>query len=127
MDDNQTVSNDSADQNDQSDQKDQNVLSFMMQLVQEKHGEDVEMDFLNQEANRLYDSFGDQLVNYFEPMLTEEQKQQFDQLVDQAADQDGLLNFLVQSIPDLENQIMNVLVDYRSKYLADTQSNQPAQ
>ncbi|MFQ5492594.1 MAG: hypothetical protein ACE5DX_00320 [Candidatus Dojkabacteria bacterium] len=102
---------------DQADIKDQNVLSFMMQLVQEKHGEDTDIEFLNQESNRLYDTFGDQLVSYFEPMLTDDQRGQFDQMVDGGSDQDSLLNFLVESIPDLESQIMNVLMDFRSKYL----------
>ncbi len=99
------------------DYRDQNVLSFMMQLVQEKHGADTASDFLTAEANRLYDGFGDELVGYFEPLLTEDQKKDFDKLVEQGIDQDQLLNFLVQSIPDLEKQIMNVLVSFRGKYL----------
>lgn len=105
--------------NQQDETKDQNVLSFMMQLVQLKHGEETDIDFLNQEANRLYDIFGDNLVDYFEPMLTEDQKVEFDKLVDQGSDQDGLLNFLIQSIPNLENQIMNILVEFRNKYMSD--------
>jgi len=105
------------------DLRDQNVLAFMMQLVQEKHGADTDIEFLNQEANRLYDTFGDELVSYFEPMLSDENKKQFDALVERSTDQEELLNFLIQSIPELEKQIMNVLVQFRTKYLAQT--NQP--
>jgi len=97
--------------------KDQNVLTFMMSLVQEKYGDDVDMGFLNTEANRLYDIFGDQLVGYFEPMLTDEQKHDFDQLVNVKSNQDQLLNFLVQAIPDLEGKILQVLVSFKTEYL----------
>ncbi|KXK26613.1 MAG: hypothetical protein TR69_WS6001000620 [candidate division WS6 bacterium OLB20] len=93
----------------------------MMQLVQEKFGDDTDIDFLNQEAGRLYDIFGDNLVDYFEPMLTEGQKEEFDKLVDQGANQDNLLNYLVDNIPDLETQILQVLVQFREQYLRQQQ------
>jgi hypothetical protein len=102
--------------------KDQNVLSFMMQLVQEKFGDDIEIDFLNQESNRLYDLFGNNLVRYFEPMLDENQKEQFDKMVKDQTNQESLLAFLVQAIPDLENKIMQVLVSFRNQYLAIQQN-----
>lgn len=97
--------------------KDQNVLSFMMQLVQERYGDEIEIEFLNQEADRLYDEFGNNLVSYFEPMLSEEQKLSFDQLVATSPDQEQLLEFLITNIPNLEQQIMQVLVDFRTSYL----------
>ena len=97
--------------------KDQNVLTFMMSLVQEKYGDDVDMNFLTTESNRLYDIFGDQLVTYFEPMLSEQQKKDFDQLVNQQSNQDQLLNFLIQAIPDLETRILQVLVSFKTEYL----------
>ena len=97
--------------------KDQNVLTFMMSLVQEKYGDDVDIGFLTSESNRLYDLFGDQLVTYFEPMLSDEQKKSFDQLVNQQSNQDQLLNFLIQAIPDLENKILQVLVAFKTEYL----------
>lgn len=37
--------------------KDQNVVSFMMQLIQEKHGDEVDINFLNQEAIFLHLNF----------------------------------------------------------------------
>lgn len=100
--------------------KDQNVLSFMMQLVQERYGDEIEIEFLNQEADRLYDEFGNNLVNYFEPMLSEEQKQSFDQLVASSSDQEKLLEFLIANIPNLEQQILQVLVDFRAAYLSSS-------
>ncbi|HLD03152.1 MAG TPA: hypothetical protein VJC17_00065 [Candidatus Dojkabacteria bacterium] len=106
--------------------KDQNVLSFMVQLVQEKHGDDVEAEFINQEANRLYDQFGDNLVSYFEPMLTEQQKKEFDQLVSAGSNQEQLLNFLIQAIPDLEMKIMQILVSFRANYLGIQLPNVPS-
>jgi hypothetical protein len=102
----------------QVEEKDQNVYSFMMQIVQEKHGDDIDMDILNSEADILYDIFGDVLLQYFEPQLNAEQKQQFDKYVEAGEDQDNLLNFLVEVIPDLEQQIIQVLVKFRTDYLS---------
>jgi hypothetical protein len=98
-------------------QKDPNVMTFMMQMVQEKHGDNVDNNFLQQEADKLYEEFGDRLVNYFEPMLTDEQKGQFDQLVGQGVDQDKLLEFLVGAIENLEQRILEVLMQFKNEYL----------
>lgn len=99
-------------------ERDQNVFSFMLQLVQEKFGDDTDLTFQNQEAERLYDLFGNNLVSYFEPMLSEQQKIQFDNLYKQGSDNQALLGFLTQSIPDLEMKIMQILVAFRNAYLA---------
>jgi hypothetical protein len=102
---------------DETTEKDPNVYSFMMQLVQEKHGDDSEYDFLQSEAGRLYDMFGDVLLSYFEPQLNEDQKVQFDQLIEANEGQDALMNYLVENIGDLEQQIIQVLVSFRTDYL----------
>ena len=107
-----------------NENKDQNVLSFMMQLVQEKYGDDIEINFLNQESNRLYDLFGNNLVRYFEPMLNENQKGEFDRMVKEQTNQEALLAFLIQAIPDLEDKIMQVLVSFRNQYLEIQQNQQ---
>lgn len=117
--------NDVNTQDPQSQQnRDQNVLSFMIQLVQEKYGDDTDMNFQNSEADRLYNLFGNNLVSYFEPMLTEDQKKQFDQLVTQGGNQEMLLSFLMQAIPDLETKIMQVLVSFRNAYLTEGKTSQ---
>jgi hypothetical protein len=106
--------------------KDQNVLTFMMQLVQEKYSDDVDNEFLTGEANRLYDLFGDRLVSYFEPLLSNEQKKQFDQMVEQGNNQEMLLSFLIQAIPDLETKIMQILVNFRTEYISSGKEQQTA-
>jgi len=103
---------------DQNEKKDENVFSFMMQLVQEKHGDDVSAEFLNTESERLYLEFGEKLVEYFEPMLNPEKKQEFDSLVEQGSEQDVIMNFLVTNIENLEQKIMDVLASYRQAYMA---------
>lgn len=99
-------------------QKDPNVMTFMMQMVQEKHGDSVDSNFLQQEADKLYEEFGDRLVSYFEPMLTDEQKVQFDELVGQEAGQDKLLEFLIGAIENLEQKILDVLMQFKNEYLS---------
>ncbi len=99
-------------------QKDPNVMTFMMQLVQEKHGNNIDSKFLEEESSRLYDEFGDKLVSYFEPMLTDEQKTQFDELVRQGSDQNKLLEFLIGAIENLEQKILDTLNQFKNVYLA---------
>jgi hypothetical protein len=99
-------------------QKDPNVMSFMMQVVQEKHGDNVDSKFLKEEASKLYDEFGDKLVSYFEPMLSEEQKTQFDQLVQQGVDQNKLLEFLIGAIENLEQKILDTLMQFKQEYMS---------
>jgi len=99
-------------------QKDPNVMSFMMQMVQEKHGDSIDSKFLQEESDKLYEEFGDRLVSYFEPMLTDEQKGQFDTLVGQGSDQDKLLEFLIGAIDNLEQKILDVLMQFKNEYLA---------
>ena len=98
--------------------RDPNVMTFMMQMIQEKHGDSVDSKFLEEEANKLYDDFGDRLVSYFEPMLTDEQRSQFDQLVSGGAEQDKLLEFLVGSIDNLEQKILETLTQFKNEYMA---------
>lgn len=105
-------------------ERDQNVFSFMLQLVQEKFGDDTDLNFQNQEAGRLYDLFGNNLVSYFEPMLSEQQRVQFDNLYKQGNDNQALLGFLTQAIPDLEMKIMQILVAFRNAYLSQPVANQ---
>lgn len=112
--------------NSKTDMKDQNVYSFMMQLVQEKHGDDVDAAFLADEAEILYEIFGDMLLIYFEPQLKEEQKRQFDEMVEMNSDQDDLLSFLIENISDLEDQIVNLLVKFRTDYLSGKMEEQGA-
>ncbi|MDD3647818.1 MAG: hypothetical protein PHS44_04965 [Candidatus Dojkabacteria bacterium] len=99
-------------------QKDPNVMTFMMQMVQEKHGDSVDSKFLEEEATKLYDEFGDRLVSYFEPMLSDEQKGQFDELVSQGSDQDKLLEFLIGSIDNLEQRILDTLNQFKTEYMS---------
>lgn len=103
----------------QAQPKDQNVYSFMMQLVQEKHGDDVESEFLETEAERLYIEFGESLLSHFEPMLDEGQKQEFDKLVEDQVTQDVILAFLTSNIENLEQKILDVLMSFREKYMAE--------
>ena len=97
--------------------KDPNVLSFMMQLVQLKYGDEVDGQFLENESNRLYDNFGDNLVSYFEPMLTDEQKNQFNSMTENNTPQEKVLEFLMTAIPQLDQKIQQVLIAFRDDYL----------
>jgi hypothetical protein len=104
--------------------KDPNVYSFLMQLVQEKHGDEIDAQFLQEEADRLYDIFGDLLLTYFEPQLDDQQRAQFDEMVNMNSDQDDLLGFLTENINDLEEQIVALLVKFRQDYISGNMEDQ---
>ncbi len=97
---------------------DPTVFTFMMELVQKKHGNDLDSKFLQEEAMRLYNEFGDKLVEQFEPMLTDEQKSQFDELVRNGADQDKLLEFIIGAIPNIEDRLQDALFRFKDDYMA---------
>lgn len=104
-------------QQNQTEEKDANVMQFMQQLVQEKHGNQVELAFLESEADKLYNEFGENLVAHFEPMLTDAQKMEFDKIVKEGSDKDSMLTFLMDSIPNLEEKIIRVLLEFKDEYL----------
>ena len=102
---------------DNSEPKDQNVYSFMLQLVQEKFGDEAEVDFLNNEADRIYDLFGEVLLQYFGPLLPKDKTEEFDQLIESGAGDDDLMGFLMEHIDNLEMQIMEILLKFREDYM----------
>lgn len=98
--------------------RDPNVLAFMNQAVKEKYkDQEVTQDFLKTESERLYDDFGSNLVSHFEPMLNEDQLKQFDQMLQDGATQDQLLQYLMSCIPDLMKKMEEVLLGYKENYL----------
>jgi hypothetical protein len=98
-------------------QRDQNVLSFMMQLVQQKYGDEVESSFLVEESNKLYDRFGEALVDYFDPLMNEEQHNEFNRLSTEEGSNSKVLEFLMREVPDLDTNIKKVLYMFKENYL----------
>ncbi len=98
--------------------RDPNVLNFMAQAVREKHKDkSVTEEFIKEESERLYDEFGQRLVEHFEPMLSKDQIAQFDGMLQSGSTQEDLLQFLMSSIPDLTQKIEQVLLTFKDKYL----------
>lgn len=98
-------------------QEDQNILSFITQMIQEKHGDDVSLEFIEVEKGRLYIEFGEYLLKTFEPMLTGMQKQQFSEMVENNSDADQVQGFLFNSIENLEQKIIEALYAFKDNYL----------
>lgn len=102
-----------------TEEKDQNVYNFLVQIIQEKHGNNIPWEQVTAEADRLYDELGDLLVNTFEPEMKENQKEEFDKLYAQGYNQDELQMYLLQNIPNLEDRIQQILIDFRQRYLSN--------
>ena len=99
-------------------QRDPNVMAFMMEAVREKNKDTgVTPEFIQSETERLYDEFGEKLVENFEPMLSDEQIKTFDQVLQNGGTQENLLEFLKGCIPNLEMRIQEFLVTYKTRYL----------
>ncbi len=102
--------------------KDINVLSFLTQMIQEKHGDDASLEFLEVERERLYIEFGDFLLAKFEPLLSEEAKIEFAQISENYVNQDEVFQFLVNSIEDLETKIVDAMYEYKDNYIKEKDS-----
>lgn len=92
------------------------VVNFMKQTVIEKYGEEVDKNFLNEETNRIYEDFGDNLFTHFKPMISAEQKVKLDKLLTKTQNQEEVLGFLMESIDNFEQKIIEYLIEYRKAY-----------
>ena len=101
-----------------SEYRNEAVMDFMRQTVKEKYGENGEVDFLDQEANKIYTEFENSIFDHFKPMLSPDQQVELDKITNEQADQATLLTFLMQSINNFELNIFQFLVDFRKKYQA---------
>lgn len=94
------------------------VVDFMRQTVLSKYGEKVDQNFLEQETNRIYSDFGNNLFSHFKPMIPPEKKIELDKIIDESKDQDVVMAFLMESIENFEQKIIQYLVEYRNTYIA---------
>ena len=100
------------------EQKDQNVYNFLVQIIQEKRGNNLPWDQITTEADSLYEKLGDALVNTFEPEMSNENRDEFNNLVGQGYKQEDLQMYLLQNIPNLENRITQILENFKATYLS---------
>lgn len=100
--------------------KDERVMGFMKQIIKEKHGQNIEEDFLNQEADMLYNKFTERLTSYFKQFISKEQEKELNKLIGQSANQDVVLTFLMESIDNFEAKIIYVLMNFRNDYLKNS-------
>lgn len=99
--------------------RDDRVMNFIKQMVQEKYGSSMSEDNLIKEVEMLYEMFTENLVSYFKPYISEEDSNRLDDLLKKTTDKDTVLAFLMESIENFEQKIVQVLVDFRNSYLKD--------
>ncbi len=97
--------------------KDPNVFTYMMQLVQQKYGDDVDSGFLEKNANDLYDKFAEELVSYFSPILSPEQKKSFDSMLENNVPEEKMVAYLFSIVDDVEGHIKQILDSFKDTYL----------
>lgn len=99
-------------------QRDPAIVAYMSDAVREKNkGKQITEDFVQTEANKLYDDFGENLINTFERMLEKEQIDKFNEMLEGGATQNQLLEYTMGCIPNLEKRIEEVLLTFREKYI----------
>lgn len=106
-------------QSDKVNLRDDRVVSFIKQMVREKYGPSMSEDNLTKEAEMLYEMFTENLVSYFEPYVSEEANNRLNDLIKKSTDKDTVLAFLMESVDNFEQKIIQVLVDFRNSYLKD--------
>lgn len=95
------------------------VMNFLRQAVRTKHSENIDQNFLDIETKRIYDNFGNSILAHFKPMISAEQKIKLEQLVSTTKDQEEILAFLMESIENFEQKIIQYLVEFRDTYIAE--------
>ncbi|MBD3280883.1 hypothetical protein GF389_05165 [Candidatus Dojkabacteria bacterium] len=92
------------------------LLSYLTQLIQEKHGDDVELEFIETERERLELDIKEKLLNYFEPMLATSAKKEFERMLESETEINVLMQFLFGTIDNLEEKIFEFLDKYKADY-----------
>lgn len=104
-------------QSDKDNLRDDRVMNFIMQMVQEKYGSSMSEGNLTKETEMLYEMFTENLVSYFKPYISEGDSNKLNDLLKKPTDKDTLLAFLMESVDNFEQKIVQVLVDFRNSYL----------
>lgn len=97
--------------------KDSYLYSFLVEMVQEKHGDEIEIEFLESEVDHLNVDLSEKLLLYFEPMLEEALKVEFEELVQREASIGEILGFFASNISNFEEGVVDFLEHYRRRYL----------
>ncbi|MBN1331718.1 hypothetical protein JW978_02405 [Candidatus Dojkabacteria bacterium] len=100
--------------------KDSFIRSFLLQMVQEKHGDEAELEFIEKEVERLSYDLQEKLVAYFEPQMDSTSRAEFERLLNEGEDMNSTGQFLFGAIADLENKTIEFLDKYKSEYLNTT-------
>ena len=95
----------------------ESVMNFIKQIVREKYGNQAEVHFVNQEVSKIYNEFGNNLVAYFKPMISDQEKLKLDKLINQSVDHEVFLAFLMDSIVNFEQKIVKFLIKFRENYI----------
>lgn len=100
-----------------NNQPEDSVLTFLSQMVREKHGSEVGGDYIQEETQKLYAQFEAGLVIYFKGLLSDEQRVVLEKRVAQPVTQTELLTFFMNSIEGFEFKIVEYIADFRKRYL----------
>ena len=103
--------------------QDSYVQSFLTQMVQERYGDDVELEFIETEVERLHMDLGDKLIKHFEPLLDSSSQAEFERLLGADSDMDTVIQFLFGSIDDLQPKIFDFLDKYKTDYQLTDSTN----
>ncbi len=93
------------------------VINFIKQAVVKKHG-DQDSNFVNQETQRVYNDFGNNLLEHFSSLLSKEQSTELESLIKKTKSQKVVLGYLMESIDNFEQKIIEYLMGYVENYLA---------
>jgi hypothetical protein len=95
------------------------VRNFMRQAVLKKYGDKSDSNFIDLETTRIYNDFGDSILAHFRPMITSEKKLELDRVIKESNNQEIILAFLMQSIENFEQKIIQYLIEYKDLYIGE--------
>ena len=92
------------------------LYSFLTQMIQQKHGDDADAEFIQTEIERLEIDLKEKLLAYLEPMLDMSSKIEFEEMLKQEVDLDSVVDFMFGAIPDIQTKIIGYLDKYKTDY-----------
>lgn len=95
------------------------LLAFVDELIAAKKDPSITQDNLQQVRQTLFNEVNDSINSHLIGLMNEENQIELDKLLDDEVSDDVLNAFFVKTIPQLENEITQALVNFREVYLAD--------
>jgi hypothetical protein len=98
------------------------ISNFIKQSVLKRHS-NKDSAFIEQETHRIYEDFGNEILDHFQSLLNSDQNKELEKIIKKTKSQRAVLGYLMESINSFEQKIIEYLMEYRKEYLGEQSSS----